>query len=177
MMRQGADASILVLAPILLLLGQDRLLCRGLSVRRRYLPPAAVCVAFLFLKVRQWRLTCRVCGVPSECGLTDVAFTGASSSLHMPHARCVICVTLPPGRYHSRGFTSVLLQTRIKAKYACGQALAALWHIAWHGPDEVEPGDLEAPPSRVYLARNAALLALALPNLGHMLRVGPASLT
>ena len=51
-MCQGADAAILVLAPILLLLGQDRLLCAGLSVRRRYFPPAAACVAFLFLKVR-----------------------------------------------------------------------------------------------------------------------------
>lgn len=56
----------------------------------------------------------------------------------------------------------------------CAQALAALWQIAWHGPDEVEAGDLEAPRSRAYLARNAALLALALPNLGHMLRVRPA---
>lgn len=55
MIYQGADASILVLAPILLLLGQDRLLCAGLSVRRRYFPPAAACVAFLFLKVRCWR--------------------------------------------------------------------------------------------------------------------------
>ncbi len=58
LMCQGADASILVLAPILLLLGQDRLLCSGLSVRRRYFPPAAACVAFLVLKVREWRLTC-----------------------------------------------------------------------------------------------------------------------
>jgi len=41
-----------VLAPILLLLGQDRLLCSGLSVRRRYFPPAAAAVAFLLAKVR-----------------------------------------------------------------------------------------------------------------------------
>ena len=61
----------------------------------------------------------------------------------------------------------------IDVECAFAQALAALWRIAWHGPDEVEAGDLEAPPSRAYLARNAALLALALPNLGHMLRVRP----
>ncbi|KAK9827740.1 hypothetical protein WJX81_008185, partial [Elliptochloris bilobata] len=98
-LAQGADAAILVLAPVLLLLGQDRLLCSGLSVRRRYFPPAIACVTFLCLK-----------------------------------------------------------------------AVAALWAIAWPGPDEVEAGDLEAPPSRAFLARNAALLALALPNLGHLLR-------
>lgn len=57
---QGADASILVLAPILLLLSQDRLLCAGLSVRRRYFPPAAACVAFLLLKVRLCRLILHV---------------------------------------------------------------------------------------------------------------------
>ena len=44
---QGADEAVFVLAPILLLLNQDPLLCRGLTPERRYFPP--VCAATLFL--------------------------------------------------------------------------------------------------------------------------------
>lgn len=44
---QGADEAIFVLAPVLLLLSQDALICRGLSAQRRYFPP--FCAASLFL--------------------------------------------------------------------------------------------------------------------------------
>ena len=44
---QGTNEAIFVLAPVLLLLNQDPLLCRGLTPDRRYFPP--VCAATLFL--------------------------------------------------------------------------------------------------------------------------------
>ena len=101
-LEAGADGAILALAPILLLLGQDRLLCAGLTVRRRYFPPAAACVAFLVAK-----------------------------------------------------------------------AAAGLWAAARAGAGGAErySDDAEEAPSAAFVVRNAALLALALPNLGYGLRV------
>jgi len=54
------------------------------------------------------------------------------------------------------------------------QAMAALWAGAWQSGDSDMDGEPEETPSRMYIARNLALLALTLPNLGHILRVcGP----
>ena len=44
---QGTNEAIFVLAPVLLLLNQDPLLCRGLTPERRYFPP--VCATTLYL--------------------------------------------------------------------------------------------------------------------------------
>ena len=112
-----------MLAPILLLLNQDPLLCRGLTPKRRYFPP--VCAATLFLAANA------VAAAVSKRSLSSQHFPSAGDkqvgTWYLVRGLAFLLATLPNLLISLRVSLSVTHQRLLQVKHLC---LAKALHLA-----------------------------------------------